>query len=56
MDSNDKIQTESQDEPVRKRMRPGKYLSLLQVEYTFAQLDKIVTLTRHDYGDRISRG
>ncbi len=27
MDSNDKTQTESTDEPVRKRIRPGKYVS-----------------------------
>jgi len=28
MDSKDKTQTESVDEPVRKRIRPGMYLSI----------------------------
>ncbi len=31
MDSNDKTQTENTDEPVRKRIRPGKHVS---TEYT----------------------
>ncbi len=40
MDSIDKTQTESIDEPVRKRMRPGMYMSIeYLIRFHYLQLN-----------------